>query len=211
MKGEISIARAVQAIGRPVFTSREIAALRGSSVSAASRGLWRMEQQGLLARAARGVWCAPNHPRFTPFALVPYLAGSHQAYVSFFSALHLHGLIEQIPRVIYVATTGHPRITTTSIGTYSLHRIHPRFFAGFDWYQGRHEFLIASPEKALVDCLYLSSRRGKRFGFFPEIDLGGRFSVRRAEEWVARIPDARIREHVTRRLKAIRRGDRQRR
>ena len=169
-----------------------------------------MAQQRLLAGAARGVWCVPTHPRFTPFALAPYLAGGHRAYVSFFSALHLHGLIEQIPQVIYAATTGPTRVKKTPVGTYSFHRIHPRFFAGFDWYQGRQEFLIASPEKALVDCLYLSSRRGKRFAHFPELDLGGQFSIRRAAEWVAEIPDARIRVFAVCRLKAIRRGSRQR-
>ncbi len=208
MKRAGSAVQAIQAIGRPVFTSREIAALRGSSVSAAGRVLKRMARQGLLIGAARGLWCVPTNPRFTPLALVPYLSGGHQAYVSFFSALHLHGLIEQIPQVTYAATTGHTRITKTPVGTFSFHRLDPRFFAGFDWYQDRQEFLIADPEKALVDCLYLSSRRGRRFGYFPEIDLTSRFSFRRAEAWVAQILDARIREYAAKRLKELQRGHR---
>lgn len=36
---------------------------------------------------------------------------------------------------------------------------------------------VASPEKALVDSFHLSSRRGKRFGSFPELDLGGTFAT----------------------------------
>lgn len=210
MKRAGSVVQAVQAIGRPVFTSREIAALRGSSVSAAGRALKRMAQRRLLLGAARGLWCVPTDPRFTPFALVLYLAGGRQAYVSFFSALHLHGLIEQIPQVIYAATTGHTRIAKTPVGTYSFHRLDPRFFVGFDWYQGRQEFLIADPEKALVDCLYISSRRGRRFGHFPEIDLSGRFSFRRASDWIAQIHDARIREYAARRLKELQRGQQRR-
>jgi predicted transcriptional regulator of viral defense system len=83
-----------------VFTSREIAALRGSSLSAAGRALRRMAQHGVLTSVIRGIWCVPDHPRFTPSAVVPLLAGDRRAYVSFLSALHLHGLIEQIPRVI---------------------------------------------------------------------------------------------------------------
>jgi predicted transcriptional regulator of viral defense system len=211
MTRQMSTAQAVQAAGRPVFTSREIAALRGSSVSATSRALKRMARQGLIANATRGVWCVPSHPRYTPFALVPYLTGGRRAYVSFFSALHLHGLIEQIPRVIYVATTGHTRIARTAVATYSLHRIHTDFFAGYDWYRDGHEFLIASPEKALVDCLYLASRRGRRFGHFPELDLTGGFSIRRARDWVARIRDPRIRAHAARRLRQIVKGTRPRR
>lgn len=204
MKSRLSIAQAVQAIGRSVFTSREIASLRGSSLSSASQALSRMEMQGLLVSPARGLWCIPADRRFTQFALVPFLAGSHQAYVSFFSALHLHGLIEQIPQIIYAATTGHTRTSKTSLGSFSFHRIHPRFFAGFDWYRGGRDFLIASPEKALVDCLYLSSRRGKRFRFFPEIGLGAGFSFRRAAEWVQQIPDERIRKYASAQLGSLR-------
>jgi hypothetical protein len=123
--------------------------------------------------------------------------------VSFLSALHLRGVIEQIPQVIYAATTGHGRMVRTPIGTYSFHRIHPRFFVGFDWYGARNDFLIATAEKALVDCLYLSGRRGKSFGSFPELHLGKPFSFPRAFKWVARIPDARIRGYVSKRLKGI--------
>jgi predicted transcriptional regulator of viral defense system len=203
MERRFSTPRAIQVIGRAVFTTREIAALRDESVAATSQALRRMEQSGLLVRAARGLWCVPDDPRFTPFSLVPFLAGSHQAYVSFLSALHLHGLIEQIPRVIYAATTAHTRTRETPVGTFSFHRIEPRCFAGFDWYRERQTFLIATPEKALVDCLYLSSRKGKRFGHFPEIELGHGFSMRRAGEWVRRIPDLKIRRFVSERLTSL--------
>jgi len=204
VKPRLTLAQALQAIGRPVFTTREVASLRESSLSATSQGLRRMERQGLLADVARGVWCVPAHPRYTPFALVHFLAGGHPAYVSLFSALHLHGMIEQIPQVVFAATTGHTRVVRTPAETFSFHRIHPEFFAGFDWYGGRQDFLVASPEKALVDCLYLSSRKGGRFRFFPEIDWGKRFRFARAGEWVRRIPDSRIRKYVDDRLSELR-------
>ena len=206
MGADLSVAEAIQRIGRPVFTTREIAALRRGSIASTTQTLRRMGRVRLVAPASRGVWCVPTHPRFTPFALVPFLAGSHPAYVSFVTALHLHGLIEQIPQVIYAATTGHTRRVSTPQGGFSFHRIDPRFFDGHDWYRGGREFLIASPEKALVDCLYLSSRKTMRFRFLPEIDLTASFDRRRARGWIERIPDARIREHARRRLDALRGG-----
>ncbi len=209
MRSNLTIAQAIQHIGRPVFTSREIAALRDCSLSAAIMGLRFMERQGLIGYVARGLWFVPADPQFTPFALIPFLAGSHRAYVSFLSAMHLHGLIEQIPQTVYAATTGHTRMKKTSVGTFSFHRIHPSFFTGFDWYRGGRSFLIAGPEKALVDSLYLSSRRGKRFGFFPEVDFSGGFSFRRARAWVQSIPDARIRKYASEQLNQLR--DRSRR
>jgi predicted transcriptional regulator of viral defense system len=198
----MTVARAIQAIGRPVFTTREIASISGTSLSSASQTLKRMKRQGLLAGPSRGLWCVPSDPRFTPFALVSFLAGRHRAYVSFFSALHLLGLTSQIPRIIYAATTAHTRVTRTGLATFSLHRIHPAFFAGFDWHRSG-QFLIASPEKAVVDCLYLSGRKGKRFGFLPELEMPRSFSFRRARSWVRRIGEPRLRTHVMAKLKEV--------
>ncbi len=195
--------KTIRAVGRPVFTTREIALLAGGSLSAVSHSLRRMERQGIVRGVLRGLWCDPSDPRFSPFLLVPFLAGGHQAYVSFLSALNLHGMIEQIPHSVYCATTGHTRLKKTPVGTFSFHRIHPNFFAGFDWYRGGREFLIATPEKALVDSLYLSSRRGKQFGFLPEIELGREFRFSEAQRWANQIPDPRIRKYVQERLKAL--------
>ena len=199
----ISVGRATQVVGRPVFTTREMAALYGGSLSAASQALKRLEAEGVVVRAARGLWCRLDDPRFTSFSLSMFLGGRHQVYVSFLSALHLHGMIEQIPRVIYCATTGHTRRVDTPVGAFSLHRIDPRFFAGFDWYHGKQDFLIAGPEKALVDCLYLSSRKGRRFGRFPEIETGGKFETGKALDWIRRIPDPRIGKNVLKKFRAL--------
>jgi len=203
MRSSRTTAQALQAIARPVFTTREIAALRGASVASTSQVLRRMATADLLTAATRGVWCAPSDPRFTRFALVPFLALGHPAYVSLVTALHLHGRIDQIPQVVQIATTGHTRVVRTALGRYDFHRIQPGFLAGFDWYRGGREFLIASPEKALVDCLYLASRKGKRFRFLTGVDLGGGFDRAAARRWVRRIADPRIGKHVGRRLEAL--------
>jgi hypothetical protein len=199
----LSVIQAIQAIGRPIFTTREIALLVRGSLSSTSHVLSRLERRGLVRSVTRGVWCTPDDPKFSPFLLVPFLSGGHQAYVSFYSALNLHGLMEQIPQSVDVATTGHTHVTTTPVGTYSFHRLHPNFFAGFDWYRGGREFLIATPEKALIDTLYLSSRRGKRFRFFPELQFGRGFSLQEAQKWAARIPYPRIRKYVQEHLKSL--------
>lgn len=202
MRTSVSTSRALRELGRPVFTTREVAAIRGASVAATSQTLRRLETDGRVVRVARGVWCDPEDPGFTPFALVHALAGSHPAYVSFVSALHLHGIVEQIPQVVYAATTGHTARRRTAVGTYSFHRIDPRFFDGYDWYRGGHDFLIAAPEKALIDSLYLASRKGNRFGRFPELDLTAlRFEG--AEDWIARIPYQPIRKNVARRFEEV--------
>jgi len=49
-------------------------------------------------------------------ACLRYLVGNEQGYVSFLTAMHLHGLISQIPRAYQGATTGRGRILESPIG-----------------------------------------------------------------------------------------------
>lgn len=200
MKARMTVAQAIQEINRPIFTTREIAGIRGSSLSATSQALRGLSEKGIIENPSRGLWCTPSDPSFTPFALVPFLTGSHKAYISFLSALHLHGLIEQIPQIIYAATTSLTRVIQTSVGSYSFHRIHPQFFKGYDWYGTGRDFLVASPEKALVDCLYLASRKGKRFRHLPELHVGDGFSFSSVEDWIEQIPNNQIRQFVLKHL-----------
>ncbi len=67
--------KTIRAVGRPVFTTREIALLAGGSLSAVSHSLKRMERQGIVRGVLRGLWCDPSDPRFTPFLLVPLSRG----------------------------------------------------------------------------------------------------------------------------------------
>ncbi len=191
---------------RPVFTTRQAAALSGRSLSAATQGLNRLARQGLLVKIRRGLWADAVDERLSVFALVPYLGGSGRVYVSFLSALHLHGIVEQIPQVTTLASTGHSKTIRTPLGAFVIHRITPEFFDGFDWYRGQGSFLIASPEKALVDSLYLSAHRKKQYRRFPELHLRGSFSFRKAAAWARKIPSARVRSRVLSDLDRLRAG-----
>ena len=190
-------------LGRPVFTTREAALLSGKSSSAATQALSYLEQQGLIVKACHGVWVDAHDPRMSAYSLVPFVVPVHRAYLSFVSALHVHGIIEQIPQVITVASTSHTREIATKFGHFSIHQISPGFFTGFEWYKGQDSFLIATPEKALVDSLYLSVRKGKRFGHFPELRFPSSFSFTKARQWVRKITDEKIRLSVSKKMDVI--------
>ena len=127
-----------------------------------------------------------------------------RAYLSFVSALHLHGMTEQIPQTITLASSSHSHKYRTSLGTYEVHRIAPEFFLDFDWYKGNGSFLVASPEKALLDCLYLAARKKKQFAGFPELTFPKSFSFKRAASLALKIRDVRLRRAVLKRLEAVR-------
>ena len=103
---------------------------------------------------------------------MPYLLGKEQGYVSFLTVLHLHGLISQIPKTIQIATTGHARTLNSPVGHYEFLQIKPELMKqGTKWSDTHLPYLIATAEKALIDTLYLSTRKSRRFARLPEVDI----------------------------------------
>ena len=193
----------IKKAGRPVFTTHELVALSGKSASTIIQSLNRLVKQGLLIKIYRGVWAEAGSRAISAFEIIPYLFPRQRVYVSFITALHLHGIVEQIPQVITLASTAHTSTLRTKAGIFSVHQIAPAFFDGFDWYKGEGNFLIAEPEKALIDSLYLSSRKKKQFGYFPELNFQPEFSFKKAAGWAERIPEKNIRSYVLEMLKAL--------
>jgi predicted transcriptional regulator of viral defense system len=155
-----------------IFTTRGYAQQEGLSLSAASGKLARLEKQKFLTRITKGIWANCQHPWFHPLAVTPYLIGNEQGYVSFLTALHLHELISQIPPNIQMASTGHGRRVKTPVGNYELFQIKPELMQeGIAWSETQIPYLMATPEKALLDTLYLATRKGKRFDRLPELSL----------------------------------------
>ena len=178
-----------------VFTTRQFAVLCERRVDVASRQLARMAHQGLVTRLSRGVWAQPEHLRFTPAAAVSLLLGNEQGYVSFLSAMHLHGLIAQIPGSIEVATTGHGRRLDTPVGRYEFLRMQPPMMRdGIDTSATQPPYNLATGAKALLDALYIATRRGRRFASLPEVDMT---AVDRAE--LRRLLDEQVRAAPIRR------------
>lgn len=201
MMKRTSTIETIYKLNRLVFTTREIASMRGASVSSTTQSLSNLASKGIVKKIIQGLWGMTNDERFSQFLIIPFLAPSHRSYLSFTSALHAHGIIGQIPQIVTVATTAHSKLVRTSVGTFELHQIAPDFFDGFEW-SSRQDYLIATKEKALVDCLYLASRRKRSFANFPELDkklLGKKPCF----EWIQKIRNPRIRKSVNSRLMMI--------
>ncbi len=154
------------------FTTREYAFAADISISAASKQLKRQESKGFIINVVRGIWANSNHPYYNPLGCLSYLLGDEQGYVSFLTALHRHDMLSQIPRTIQVATTGHSRKLKTPIGTFEFFQLKPEMMTeGVEWSETRIPFLMATPEKALLDIFYIATRKKKRFSSLPELDI----------------------------------------
>ncbi len=181
----------------PVFTTAEAASVAEVPQSMASRSLSMLAKEGVITRVRRGLWAAHRQPDFSPLHVVPHLFRTGAAgYVSVLSALNLHGMIEQIPRMIHVVTTTQRPRLVTPVGTYEFHQIHRNLFGGFGFYRGAGSFDIANPAKALFDTLYLAARKGRRFSSLPEVSLPEGFAVAELERWIRKIGHLPIRVGV---------------
>jgi predicted transcriptional regulator of viral defense system len=181
--------------GRSVITTSEATAVWQTSGRTAGRRLKAMDEGGLVRRLRRGLWALD--PQIPPFAVAPFLTAPFPAYISFWSALAHHQMIEQIPRQVSVASLDRARTIATTVGTYEIHHLAPEVFDGFD---GSEEGgYLATPEKALFDAVYIRAASGST-AFFPELSLPAGFKEAESEKWTERIEGARLRTIVSRRL-----------
>jgi predicted transcriptional regulator of viral defense system len=182
-------------MGSNVFRTADAAAYLGVSNSTASRLLARLATAGHLLRLRHGVWAVPG--RLDPLALASHLTAPFPSYVSLQSALYYHGVISQIPNIIYAVSVGRTRLFRTPLGTVSIHHLQPDFFFGFEVLEAAG-VSMASPEKALVDYLYLRPARSNLFRALPEVELPSKFNIKLARRIIERIPSVRRRTLVAR-------------
>lgn len=196
MKAASALAR-LRDLGKPVVTTDDAVLALRLTCSAATQTLKRLAADGLLRKIRHGLWAVDQ--KLDPLALPEFLTAPFPAYVSFQSALYLHGMVSQVPEVIYVASLARTRRVGTSLGTFSVHRLAPTFFGGFET-RAQSGIRLATPEKALLDALYLGPSRSRIFAQLPEIEIPPDFDVREGRRWLARIPPGPRRLSVERRL-----------
>jgi len=196
-----SILKYIKQLKHPVFTTNGLAGISGKSLSTTTQRLNFLSRQGVVMKIYRGIWAEITNKPISPYSVIPYLLPCQRVYVSFTTALHLHGIIEQVPQVVTLASTAHTKIISTKIAVFSIHQITPYLFDGFDWYNNTGDFLIAEPEKALFDCLYMSVHKKNQFGSFPELQFHKQFDFRKVSKWIKRINNIRIQKLIELKLK----------
>jgi predicted transcriptional regulator of viral defense system len=183
------------------FTTRDAGALLNVTSANAGMILRRLARHGFLLHLARGRWAITK--KVSRFEIPELLAAPEPAYVSLQSALFHHGLIEQIPAVIYAVTPGRTRRVDTPLGTVSFHRIPPELFTGFE-VDAANGAKIATGEKALFDSLYLGPARSRLFARLPEIEFPRTFDWRQLQRYSEGVNSESRRTYLVRRIAALR-------
>lgn len=178
------------ALGRPVVTTGEAAVAWESSLPIAARSLARLASSGLVTKIRHGIWQIGREVP-DPAAVLPVITNPYPSYISGWTALAHHGMIEQIPRAVFAASLGRARTVATAFGEYEIHHIHPDLFGGFEGGSGVRAG-VATPEKALFDTVYLFSTRSGHTTL-PELELPDDFDDSELQRWIETVPSARLR------------------
>lgn len=180
-------------------TSDAAACLKVSSVHA-SKILGRLAQAGLWISLARNRWALAKD--IDPLLIPEFLTAPFPTYISLQTALYYHGLISQIPSVIYAVSLARSHSYTTSLGTFSIHHLSSDFFFGFKSF-GKSQIKMASPEKALLDIFYLSPVHTNLFKTLPELEISSQFKAKEAWKMIKKISSPRLQTIVSRKLKDV--------
>jgi predicted transcriptional regulator of viral defense system len=198
---QIDALQKLRELAAAVVETRDVAAVLQVSLSNATTILRRLAGKGMIAHLSRGRWLVDE--KINRFALPELISAPYPAYVSLQSALFHHGLIEQIPSVIYAITPARPRRLRTPAGTISFHRMPPELFGGFELLPGS-DAKMATPEKALFDLLYLAPGRSRLFSKLPELAIPRRFQWQRLKEYTELVQSSGRRAYIAERIRTIR-------
>jgi predicted transcriptional regulator of viral defense system len=121
--------------------------------------LRRYESKGLVERIATKIYINHFNHQFSPRDLVNILRP--RSYISLESALVERGVITQNPSLLTCVTPGYPQKFINKSVAIVYRKISPDLYWGFEEKATRYnKYLIAEPEKALLDWIYLSRQEG---------------------------------------------------
>lgn len=170
-----AVAKKVYDSGLELFTSKAISdVLEIDKESSLYSVINKLLRNNVLIRIEKGKYILEK-AKIHNFVLANFLY--HPSYISFEAALNFCGVLSQFPYEISSATNKKTVKKTIDKNFFSYTHIKGDLFWG---YEKKDQFLIALPEKALLDQLYLTSKGLKKVNL-DEYDFSlinwGRFNT----------------------------------
>jgi predicted transcriptional regulator of viral defense system len=138
--------------------------------------LTRWTRSGRLYQLRRGLYAvAPPYQKVKPHPFVIANLMQRASYVSAQSALAFHGLIPDIVHGTASVTAGRPERLETPLGIFEFRHIKPEYLHGYtmaklEGSKPDQQALVATPEKALLDQIYLQPG-GDKPNYLTELRL----------------------------------------
>lgn len=147
-----------KSLRKRIFTKQDLR-LGGYRVFDYQLSAWQKQQH--IIKLKNGVYLfAEEADRVSPEEIAFYVYSP--SYISLEKALSIHGLI---PEMVYSITSVTPKTTRSfknKFGNFTYRHIKPSLFFGYRTIkEGPSFYLLAEPEKALLDYLYLNKIKNK--------------------------------------------------
>ena len=142
-----------KAINKPYFNNLDIL-FKKLNVYNYQLSLWR--KKGYISRLKKGMYFFVDEKEKIIPQEISFLI-YQPSYVSTETALSYYGLIPEIVYAQTGITTKTTRKFQNDFGNFTYHHIHPRLFFGYISMEVEFgKYLIAEPEKALLDYFYFN-------------------------------------------------------
>ncbi len=146
---------------RPYFELREVVSVSDDQPKSLKNQLSGWVLSGKLVRLRRGKYMLAEPYRMRP-ASVYYVSNCllRPSYVSLQTALQFHGMIPEAVTIVQAVSPKHGRSWENELGVFKYRKIKQERFWGYREYSKSNErsaqqqFLMAKPEKALIDLFY---------------------------------------------------------
>ena len=125
----------------------------------------RLEKEGIIESLIKGKYLFTFNKNTTDYTIANYLYSP--SYISLETALSYYGIITGFPHSTTSITVKKPRVFQYQGREFTYSQIVPTLYFGME---KDKNFLIASPEKALVDYIYFGNK-GLRGKDFEEMDF----------------------------------------
>ncbi len=154
----------IQNINKSFYTLNDFVKLTGQSKNNVRVELNRLAKAGVVLRLRRNMY-VPAGAKIDWELIAEQIAP--ESYVSFESALSFYNIINQVPYELTMARLNKSRRVKLAGKDISFRRLKKELYGGF---VVNNKIKIATPEKALLDLIYLSVRGQTNFNF-TELDL----------------------------------------
>jgi predicted transcriptional regulator of viral defense system len=132
----------------------------------------RWTKSGRIYQLRRGLYAiAPPYQKTKPHSFLIANRLQRASYVSTQSALAFYGMIPETVNVTTSVTTGRPERLETPLGIFEFHHMRADLLHGYQMTElGKQQALVATPEKALLDLVYLQTG-GEKPEYLRELRL----------------------------------------
>ncbi|MFW6128563.1 MAG: type IV toxin-antitoxin system AbiEi family antitoxin domain-containing protein [Halobacteriota archaeon] len=145
--------------GKRIIEIKDIENALNTNYKNAKKTASELERKGWLDRLSRGKYLiipleAGERSYYTEheFLIASRLVSPY--YIGFLSALNFHGMTEQTPMTVFIATTKRVRNRTVHGISYSFVTLKKSRFFGYREYAVTNKAInISDPEKTIIDCM----------------------------------------------------------